>query len=534
MDDALQQTHEKLRSLRARKDLGLKPTPLLRDTYMALDGSERPFQLRYYQVQMIFHLLAMRRFIVGDDMGLGKTIESIAALCYMWAKDPNRKVIVLTKKSSIGQWETEFARFTRGVRCVVAKGTPAERKGAYEKFQKTTGPSVLIVGYRAAVKDFDTLQEWKGYILITDEATVYKNPVTQVHQVCRHLGAQADRVWGLTGTLIKNNLIEGYGIYQVVVPGLFKHTRNAFMKDYCVIRMQPIRGGRRVPVIVGYRDSDILRFRDKIDPFYLGRPKHEVATELPALTSKDIVVGLTPFQQQKYDEALEGLLGFGNGEERETDPLTAITYCQEIANHPCLIDFEDSDSEKMDALIDLLTDGGDLEGEKVVVFTRFRKLVDWAIPYMEKQGIHCTRITGDEDEDERTAAQDSFQSAKSPVQVIWITMAGGEAINLQAARAMVFYESPWSAGDYLQILGRIIRIGSLHDRVYALHLVAKGTVDERVREVRKKKMKLIEAVLGKRIKGEEDESLVFEVVSETKEIYDALVQDAKKSKGNTQ
>jgi SNF2 family DNA or RNA helicase len=182
----------------------------------------------------------------------------------------------------------------------------------------------------------------------------------------------------------------------------------------------------------------------------------------------------------------------------------------------------------MDTLVDLLTEGGDFDGEKVIVFTRFRKLVDWAMPYFEKKGIKCVRVTGAESDDERDEAMARFQDAGSDVQVIWITTAGGEAINLQAAKAMIFYDTPWSAGDYLQILGRMIRIGSLHDRVYAIHLIADGTVDERVQKVLRKKMKLVEAILGKRLKGEEELDLQFDVGSDTREIFDGLREDARK------
>ena len=74
---------------------------------VARRGSTVPFVLRNYQKQMVVHMLAMKRFIVGDDTGLGKTVETIASLCHLWRKDPSRKVIVLTKKSSITQWESE-------------------------------------------------------------------------------------------------------------------------------------------------------------------------------------------------------------------------------------------------------------------------------------------------------------------------------------------------------------------------------------------------------------------------------------------
>ena len=235
------------------------------------------------------------------------------------------------------------------------------------------------------------------------------------------------------------------------------------------------------------------------------------------------------FQQRKYNEALEGLLELGDGDEKETTPLTAIIYCQEIVNHPALIGFDaDYDSEKLNALMEMVTEGGDLHDEKVIVFTRFKTMVDVAIPKLEKAGVRCVRVTGSEGEDERQEASKAFQDPKSDTRVIFITMAGGDAINLQTAKALVFYDTPWSAGDYLQILGRMIRVGSEHDRVYAIHLVCRGTVDERVQAVRRKKMNLLESVLGKRLKGEgAGIEGIFEVKSDLLEVFDGLREDAR-------
>ena len=89
----------------------------------------------------------------------------------------------------------------------------------------------------------------------------------------------------------------------------------------------------------------------------------------------------------------------------------------------------------------------------------------------------------------------------------------------------MFYDTPWSAGDYLQILGRMIRIGSGHDRCYAIHFAANGSIDQRVIQVLAKKMELVEAVLGKRIKGEDTEVFVSGE-NDLNDIFSALVSDA--------
>lgn len=497
---------------------GLLTTRYFYDPVVSLEeGAEEVFDIEVGDPRHCF---------VGNGILNHNTIESIASLCYLWEKQPDLKVLVLTKKSAVRQWQDEFRKFTTGVKVVVCRGTPKQRAETRDEFFLSDGPTVLIMGHRSAVQDFTHLQDREWGVLVLDEATVAKTPSTQIHQVCRHLSMQSQRAWGLTATLIKNNLVEGYGIFKAIEPDLFKHTLNAFIDDYCVTQLIPIGRGRKVKRIVGYRKSDVERFRLKIEPFYLGRPKHAVATELPVLTSKRVRVGMSSVQHLKYQEALAGLLMVGE-DEKEVSKLTAVTYCQEIVNHPLLIQTE-GESEKLDELVELLTEG-DLEGEKVIVFTRFEKMVGLGIKALEAKGVKCARITGKETkEDDRKAAQDIFQDPNSDVKVIWITTAGSDAINLQMAKAIVFYDTPFSAGDYLQTLGRMIRIGSIHDRVLALHLVCEGTIDERVLDIMDTKMGLLEAVLGKRIKGEDDtDEMISAEEGSIDALFDALRDDAR-------
>jgi len=529
----LQEVYAKLKKVRDKEDLNLPPNPFLRKEIKRPGRDPIQFKLRNYQKQMVVHLLCMNRFVVGDDTGLGKTIETIAALCYVWINNPDTKAVILTKKSSVPQWYSEFERFTKGVKVILCVGGPKKRAKLQEEWENSTGPTVLIQGYSSACNDFARMHKWEDYTLICDEATVFKTPTTRVHRVCKHLSAQALRCWGLTATLIKNNLMEGYGIYRVVVPTLFKMTANTFMNRFCIVQMNRVARNRRVPQIVGYRPEQLEDFRDSIDPFYLGRPKHAVADDLPVLESRDVTVGLTKFQHTKYQESLGGLLEYGDGGEREVSHLTALIYCQEIVNHPGLISFPDYPSEKLDALVDLLSGGSELEGEKVIVFTRFSTMVGIARAALEKKGIKCTQVTGAEGEKQRKDAMDAFQNPKDPTKVIFITMAGGDAINLQTAKALIFYDTPWSAGDYIQILGRMIRIGSLHDRVFAIHLIARNTIDEHVQKVMHKKKELIEKVLGERLRGEKGGDVMYAAGSETKNLFDAMVADAQSKTGTS-
>jgi SWI/SNF-related matrix-associated actin-dependent regulator of chromatin subfamily A member 5 len=473
----------------------------------------------------------MNRFVLGDDTGLGKTIEAIGALTYIFEKTPNKKVVILTDKSAVKQWDREFTKFTTGINTFVVDGSADKRSKIYDKFKEGTGPCVLITNYRKVVVDFSIFKTFEDFIFINDECTAYKSPTSQTHQACEYLAQKSSRVWGLTATVIKNNLLEGFGIYKIICPGLFP-PKHIFIKAYTMHYMQSIPGTRRkVAVITGYKQSHIEMFKLKIDPYFLGRPKHEVASELPVLTIKDISIELNSDQERLYNEALTGLLRVGE-EDKETTQLTAIIYCQQIVNHPLLIERE-GDSVKLEKLEDLLIDG-EFSDEKIIVFSRFKKMVNIIVPrlnLLKKNPEYCVQITGDDKEEERSEAMLKFQDFESKTKVICITMAGSQAINLQSAKAIIFFDSPWSAGDYLQVLGRMIRIGSIHDKVYAIHLVTSETIDERVMKVLSKKLDLIESVLGKRLKDESTKDIIVQTDNDLSDLFAGLKSDALKKIG---
>jgi SNF2 family DNA or RNA helicase len=530
-----EEVYEHLKKVREREDLTLKPNKFLREKIVDQMGREQDLKIRYYQVQGILHLTTMKRFILGDDTGLGKTFQSVAALSYVFSRPKTRKkAIIVTDRVAVMQWADEIHRFTEGIKTfpysVTAKGgavSPKKRAKIREEFFSCEEPCVLLTSYRTLVNDFYDFKDEEGLQLIFDECTAFKSPKTQVHKICYHLALKGDRVWGLSATIIKNNLVEGFGIYKVIKPDLFG-SMYRFQDDYCVTKLQRIPGGAKIPIVVGHSKRHIKNFREKIDPYFLGRAKIDVAKELPTLTIKEYSCRMTPAQRKKYKEAMNGLLSVG-GEEREVTPLTAVTYCQQIANHLELIEAE-GDSGKMNLLFDLLKEGGEFHGQKVIVYTRFRSMVDILQRESKKFKLETLRITGSDSGADRKKAQEKFLDLESGSNVIFITSAAKQAINLQSAALEIFYDSPWSAGDYLQILGRMIRLGSVYDSVYAIHLVTEGSIDQIVMKRLQKKLNLVEDVLGRRIKGEEEETASSEdavaltVDSDVNEIFDMMVE----------
>jgi SNF2 family DNA or RNA helicase len=558
--------YEHLKKVRASTTVEIKPTPMLRTEIRGFDGTLEPLKIRYYQVQGIYHLLVMNRMVLGDSTGTGKTLQAIGALCYIWERDPEVKVMVVCPKSAIGQWASEIDKFSIGIKTFQSTGTLGKRKEAYEGWVRHQGPAVLILNYALVIRDWDqgiikakpppgakkgtVVLAGKGYLdamtsklpklsVIFDEIQACKNPTTKTHQTCKFLADRCKRVWGLTATLLQNHLIEGFGIYKVIRPQTFG-TKSGFLNVYCVTEMQRVKGGGKIPIIVGYKN--LAHFRETIDPFFYGRQKHEICKELPALTTREIICELSPAEDRKYQEALSGVFELGTGEIKnyeETKQMTSLIYIQEVCNSLSLVKFGDDEfdisvtstegrSSKESALVELLRE--EFDDEKVIVYTRFKSHIARLQAILVKEGIKSVVISGDVTKaSARKAAQDKFQDPNSKIQVIFITDAGSESINLQAAAAMIFFDTPWSWGRYIQLLGRMIRIGSPHQAVLAIHLLAKRpgtgkkseTIDHKVIQKLRKKKGLIDQVIGEAavgaLKFERQEDAIRDLLSSLRE-----------------
>src|SRR5512142_3003497 len=93
-----------LKKVRESKTVKLKPSVLLKEEIVGLDGKSQPLNLRYYQVQAVYHFLKVRRMVLGDSTGTGKTLCAISALCHIWERFPQTKVLTFAPKSAVGQW----------------------------------------------------------------------------------------------------------------------------------------------------------------------------------------------------------------------------------------------------------------------------------------------------------------------------------------------------------------------------------------------------------------------------------------------
>lgn len=523
-------------------------------------------KLRYYQVVGALHMMLLNRMILADAAGLGKTIQTIAAYSWCLNSNPKLKLLIICFKSALYQWAEEFTKFSQDISVRVIENELGEltsfnaRKAQYENFTE----NVLICGYYHLRVDYEIIKQAMGsdYMVVFDEVQALKGRKTATHFAGSEVSASASRAYGLSATVIKNSLEEVWAIFSALIPGILGNITN-FNKTYTHQKLMKLKRGDkeyRIPKIdvtqgyCGYKNLD--QFKSTIDPYILARKKEEVASELPKLISRKVVLQMTPPQKELYKKALCGIIyeerlkrefyevsdqiragvntervlkryeelkekytKFLSEDGKKRGKLAALTYCQMISNGPALIK-EPGESSKEIEFERLIID--ELSLEKTIVFTRFKSGIPNLEIICERNHINYTKITGD-----ITSAWDRDQAKKKFMEdpncrVIFITTAGSASLNLQAASVIVFYDTPWSYGDLVQIIGRAQRIGSLQEHVLLIHMVNKGTIDMRVLDRVSDKKELSDEVLGDTSKG------ALDFTGNEEHVIDSLFSDLMK------
>jgi len=354
-------------------------------------------------------------------------------------------------------------------------------------------------------------------VLVFDEAHRFKTPGSQTRALVMYLARQCRWAWGLTGTAMKNSLVEFYAGISALGIRPFG-TMWDFGEQFCIYHKQYVGGGINKRVLDGYQN--VAEFKRGIRPFYLGRSQAQVKEPLPKLQTTYHPVDLDDKQSKLLlDEIPNGTFVLppslikvrGEIMEVERDPnntMTMLSVQQLVANHWGLLDRENEKdfysptlSPKEEAFLDLLD--GDLKGEKVIVFSKFLRHIDRLDRLTKEKKFtdrQFLRITGNEDEKQRNVAKRLFQESPEH-DLIVINAAGIEGLNLQQAAHMVCLDLPWSWGDLIQLVGRMVRSASPHTSCTLHILVAKGTIDEYTIDVLIGKKGIFEAILGESSSG---------------------------------
>lgn len=203
--------------------------------------------------------------------------------------------------------------------------------------------------------------------------------------------------------------------------------------------------------------------------------------DLPEFT--DIVqrVELEPAAQSVYRQLVkDSYAELSEGSVTVTNVLTRLLRLSQltggfVGNDDDTVT-EQVSSAKLDALSDLL-DSAENDNHKLVVITRFLSEIYAIERLLQKKGLRYAMIHGGVTD--RPAQIKAFQNDPDVRVFIGQIATAGLGITLTAASTMVFYSLDYSMSNYEQTRARIHRVGQKHPCTY-IHLVARGTVDEKV------------------------------------------------------
>lgn len=469
-------------------ELRLSVTP---EVPAALTATLRPYQ------RDGFHFLAYlstNRFggILADDMGLGKTVQALAWLA--WLREHGHldgPTLVVCPKSVQENWRNEVERFCPALNVRVWSGQtagqfdapPPRSPKARKKSPRTAPePEIVVINYAQLRLHEESLVERPWSAVILDEAQYIKNPSSQTSRAACAL--QADHRLALSGTPIENRLLDLWSIMQFAMPGVLGN-RSGFTRNF------------------NAKEDSLARRRlaARVRPFVMRRTKMEVASDLPDRIEEEIACALEGPQEVLYRAELKRaramLLNVKTSAQLDKlrfNILTSLLRLRQICCHPSLVGAgqPSDDAAKLTALLDLL-DPLVEEGHKVLIFSQFVDMLEIIRSRLQANGWPHLMLTGQTEN--RGALVDAFQKLDGACLFLISLKAGGSGLNLTSASYVVLFDPWWNPAVENQAIDRTHRIGQTN-KVIAYRLLARETIEEKIRLLQKQKGDLATDILG--------------------------------------
>ena len=469
-----------------------------------LRATLRPYQVEGYRWLTFLYEHRMGG-ILADDMGLGKTVQALALLAHAIEEhravvpgEPFAPFLVVAPTSVISNWAAEAERFLPEAKVVTITETTA---GKTPLAERVAGAHLVLTSYTLLRMDEDAYVSYAAGLgseegpdtpgwgaLLLDEAQFVKNTGTRAWSIARAMPARTKIA--MTGTPLENNLMELWALLTIVADGLFPSAR-AFRDLYA----RPAESGEDP----AHAAATTARLRRRIRPLMLRRTKELVAAELPAKNDVRVNLPLAPGHRRIYDTHLQrerqkvlGLL-----EDMDKNRFTifqSLTLLRRLALDAALIDpdaYEGVTSAKREYLVERLPEllAG---GHRVLVFSQFTGYLKSIARALSEKGIDHLYLDGSTRN--RAEVIEAFRAGAAPVFLISLK-AGGFGLNLTEADHVFIMDPWWNPAAEQQAVDRIHRIGQERE-VHVYRLVAEGTIEEKVMQLKASKAALFDAVVG--------------------------------------
>jgi superfamily II DNA or RNA helicase len=413
--------------------------------------------------------------------------------------------LVVCPTTLVFNWAAEAAKFTPELRVLVLNGPDR-----HKEFARIPESDLIITSYALIRRDAERYRELEFDTVVLDEAQHIKNRQTQNAQAVKAIRAEHRLV--LTGTPLENSVLDLWSIFDFLMPGYLGTTQD-FRERY------------EVPIAKERDAATIARLAKRVRPFLLRRLKRDVVKELPAKLEQISFCDLTDEQATVYQqllahtrkEVLEAVGEQGLAKSRML-VLTALLRLRQVCCDMRLLNVGQAASlpessadstapfappgaagrlaacptsgkvQLFGELLDEIVDGG----HRVLVFSQFTSML--ALLREELESRELTHCYLDGSTSNRGEVVQKFQADESiPVFLISLK-AGGVGLNLTGADTVIHFDPWWNPAVEDQATDRAHRIGQTRV-VTSYKLITRGTVEEKILTLQRKKREIIEATL---------------------------------------
>ncbi len=435
----------------------------------------------------------MGSYLLLSEMGVGKSRSSLAGvrtLVDSKSKEAVFPLLIVAPKSMLVTWaRDEVPNFFPRAEINVVSGTPTQIKKALEP-----GADVYVIGWEslrkysrvagygsitltAEEKTDKELQTLGIKTVIFDECARAKGPSAKRTRAAWAVAADATHRIGLTGTPIQDTVEDLYSPLHMLFPNEYPN-KTSYVERFCEIAYG-IYGEREIKGIHPGRRDEFFRNFDTISR---RMTKEVVAPWLPPKIKEVRWITLSPAMRKAYNDMEKTLIAeLEDGSEMKAENnLVRAGRLIQLANAGGEMDADGhfhmkAPSPKIDALMEDI-EGGDFDGEQVVVYTDSKQLAYLVAEAFTKKKISYVAINGDVTGDARQEAMDSFQAGE--VDFCILTRAGGEGITLTSGSVMVRLMRSWSLIPHQQSENRVHRLGSdIHERIRYVDFIADDTAE---------------------------------------------------------
>jgi SNF2 family DNA or RNA helicase len=440
-----------------------------------------------HQRQAYWWGLNLDGLLLAFEMGVGKSLTTVGLV----ANSPHARVLIACPKSVVSVWPNELARSSTPLPCLAldkgsVKARASELKKRLKLAEARREPLVVAINYDSFWREGmrELLLEVNWDVLVCDEIHRLKSHNGRASKFAALLGTRVKKRIGLTGTPMPHSPLDIFAQYRVLDPGIFGTNFHKFRMRYA--RMGGF-GGKQV---IGYQNEEELTARFKSIAFQAGKE----LLDLPPFIHNYRTCELNPKTQKVY-EALDKKLfaEIESGQITAANAMVKVLRLQQLTGGYLKLDdgtLEQYGTEKKDLLADILEDIP--QDEPVIVFARFTADIANIKEAMSNAKRTCGELSGHAN-DLKAWQDGEFNSLAVQIR------SGGVGVSLVRSSYCIYYSVGHSLGDYLQSLDRTHRPGQ-KSTVRYYHLLADGTIDQKVYKALMAKRDVVETIMDKEAK----------------------------------